>query len=351
MGIDLDIDFGIPTTSATCKKAQTASPPKPLSIMSRVPYSAGDDTVIDLGNASSPKPYRVRLPKGNYTLYKNSSGENLGFERQITSDAKMVVYSPEKAAELGEDYETLEISPDDSVRKVPRKFLEITRNGKVSTFFETESVNIFINRETDELLVYDKGKNKLIPNDEARKQYEEKAAEAIRLLEQNSDGFFNATGGKQDLSKELKAFGRGNILVNRSRSDEGAAQYIHDPKDVRLDRVNYARLGGKFYLMPEREDMNSKISLYYNSYAAMSSSPLDIAATIIHELGHAQDKDAQDSVQEEADVERIARNFKAYVQNPTGFKYQDFNNDTVFLAFLNDYKKNGYAATSPGHGQ
>lgn len=348
MGIDTNISVTKPDVPS--KGVQSALLRNPVDASKRVPYTAGDNTVINLG-ASSSAPYPVRLPRGNYTLYTNPSGDTLGFEKQITPEAKMVVLSPEEAEKKGADYFRVEVKSDFSAKRVPRKFLEITRNGKVSTFLETESVNLFIDLETDEILVYDKKKNKLIPNEEAKQQYEEKTEEAIRLIEQNSAGFYNATGGKTNLSEEIKKFDRKNILVEHSDSDDDSAWYIHDTQQMKLNRANYASLGGKFYLMPNREDMNSKIGLYYNSYPAMSASPLDIATLLIHELGHAKDNDGDSSVQEEADVETVALNFADYVKDPSKFVYKDYNYDPQFKKFLEVYRKKGYPMTSPKHGQ
>lgn len=330
-------------------KAQEALRHQRFAIVEKVPYETNGNTEIKLGTALN-FPTSVYLNKGHYTLYKNSAGENLGFEEQITPNAKILVYIPEKGSDLDIGYTRIKTGSNNLPIETTQRILEITEGGNVSTYFETEAENIFVNKKDGRLIAYDAYGSRLIPNEEAKKEFEEKREKALEIIKQNSEGFFKATGGKVNLSEELKTFGEDNISVESSYDDDTGGQYYQSCEETKAEsRKIYEELGGKFYLAHGCNNRKRAIDLNYN--IDLSDSPLTIARIIIHELGHAKDNDGEDSIQEEADVERVARNFVDYVKNPNVFKYKSYEDNQKFIAFLNTYREKGYAATSPGHGQ
>ena len=91
MGIAIDINASTPVAKPNLPsiEAQEALFRQPLNITAKVPCEAKENTVINLGTSLFPALYPIQVPKGNYTLYKNSAGENLGLEAPIDNNSKI----------------------------------------------------------------------------------------------------------------------------------------------------------------------------------------------------------------------------------------------------------------------
>ena len=174
-----------------------------------------------------------------------------------------------------------------------------------------------------------KNQDYLVTQSDAKDLAQAKLTRAIKIIKEYG-AKYHEQGYGPDFSEELQNLGEKNIKLEPATGKN--ARSMGDSK--------YAKAPAKraFSLGMGTPETSSKISLHYNNKDVYNASDEEIAATIVHELGHIQIHSKYDSVSEEKKVETDTRNFEAYIKNPNDFKYND--TPEGIEDFLNLYRNN-----------
>lgn len=174
-----------------------------------------------------------------------------------------------------------------------------------------------------------KNQGYLVTKPDAKDKVQAKITRAIKLIKEYGPKY-HQQGFGPDFSEELENLGERNIKLEpatgKNLRSMGDSKYFENkPKRA-------------FSLGMGASETPSKISLHYNNKDVYNASDEEIAATIVHELGHVQTHSKYDSVAEEKKVETDARNFESYIKSPNNFKYNE--TPEGIEDFLNLYRNN-----------